>query len=151
MKTLNGHILPAIFLLLFLQGVTQGSDIKPPVFEAIKDTIREGYVKISWKVPKDTSGNFIIQQSNDPTFKGEIKTVYEGSDMATFVSGLPDGVYFYRVKHIIHEKESKWSETLEVRVVHRSLVLAFSLFGLGAVVVLLTAGIIILGNRRYNT
>lgn len=108
-----------------------------------------GYVKLSWKVPTVLSSTstwvFELQKSNDPNFNSPIQ-LYQGTDGATFLSGLPDGNYYYRVRtSIAGVAHSDWSSTISVQVKHHSLSLALWLFGLGATVFLVTVGIVVQG------
>jgi hypothetical protein len=91
---------------------------------------------------------FELQRSRDSLFSNA-RTLYKGSDLASFVSGLPNGDYYFRVRTILDKPGSAaWSKTLLLRVRHQSLVLAFTLFGLGAVVFVSTVLLIIIGNRN---
>ena len=88
----------------------------------------------------------------DPAFSDPL-VIYRGPDLATFLSGLPDGTFHYRIRAIGPEETApgRWSSPVTLEVKHHSLRLAFLLFGLGAVVFLLTVGIVIQGNRRTTT
>lgn len=123
-----------------------------PVFENPADVFTEsGYVQLSWDLdPTVTVGkayHFELEQDTEEFFATP-KQIYRGPDFATFLSGLKDGHYYYRVRLVADAGSSAWSDPVMVRVEHHSLSLAFTLFGLGAVVFLLTVGIIVQGNRR---
>lgn len=104
----------------------------------------DGRVKLIWGSRGDTY-QYVLQQATDNEFK-QVKIIYEGPDRASFVSGLNDGTYYYRVK----AKQGDWSETLVVEVKHHSLSLALSLFGLGAVVFMLTVLVVVRGSNHKS-
>jgi len=141
-KVITSTFLLIIHLLMFSNAYAQEDSntpnfILPPPYERsiFSDN---GHILLSWKYDKATI--FEIQQSNDVKFSIH-KTIYKGSDRSTFVSGLPDGDYFFRIR--ISKKE--WSETLKLEVRHLSLRTAYILFALGAFVFLSTAFVIIHG------
>jgi hypothetical protein len=70
--------------------------------------------------------------------------MYHGPDRASFISGLNNGTYYYRVK----SEDSDWSKTLVVEVKHHSLRLAMILFAVGGVVFLLTVAVVVEGTFR---
>ena len=138
-----------IALISFSQSVW-ASNLPIPIFtnNPIEQT-ESGHVKLSWKVPNSSSSAapwvFELQKSNDPNFSSAVQ-LYRGPDLATFLSGLPNGNYFYRVRTSIRgEAHSDWSPTILVKVKHHSLSLALWLFGIGATVFLLTVGIVVQG------
>ena len=90
-----------------------------------------------------------MQTSGDSTF-AKYETLYQGPDFATFLSGLPNGHYYYRVRTIAEDTQTPgaWSATVTATVKHHSLAFALSLFGIGAIVFALTVGIVKQGNRR---
>jgi hypothetical protein len=101
----------------------------------------DGRVKLIWGSTGDNY-QYLIQQATDSEFN-QVKVIYEGPDRASFVSGLKTGTYYYRVK----TKQGHWSETLVVEVKHHSLSLALSLFGMGALVFLLTVLVVVRGSN----
>lgn len=98
-----------------------------------------GYMQLEW-IGEGLVPTYILQQSENPNFK-ESKTIYEGPDQATFISGLDNGTYYYRVG----DEQGNWSETLTLNVTHQSLSLAYTLFGLGLLVFACTVFIVIKG------
>lgn len=112
-----------------------------------------GYSLLKWEFPashEQIKVSFILQQSLDPSFT-QVKTLYEGPDYASFVSGLSNGEYYYRVG--TKSKNSpvpQWSEPLSLEVAHHSKQLAMSLFVIGIIIFLSTAGVIVVGNLKYN-
>lgn len=140
----------SIALISFSQWVG-ASNLPIPLFtnNPIEQT-ESGHVKLSWKVPTFSSSAthpwvFELQKSNDPNFSTSVQ-LYQGPDLATFLSGLPNGNYYYRVRtSITGVAHSDWSSTILVKVEHHSLSLALWLFGIGATVFLLTVGIVVQG------
>lgn len=112
-----------------------------------------GQIKLIWSLPDSINATekytFELQQAEDSLFNSA-KLIYSGSDLASFISGLPNGDYFFRIRAQREgENEfSHWSETAILNVKHQSLKLAFTLFGLGALVFLSTVSVILYGNRK---
>jgi len=104
-------------------------------------TAESGYIRLSWQAGAGVP--YELQQDTVPDFTNA-RWVYRGPDRASFVSGLPDGTYYFRVR----SGDGVWSPPLRLAVKHQSLVLAFSLFGIGATVFLLTAGMVVRGARE---
>ncbi len=108
------------------------------------NTSEDGYIGLSWDSEAE-GGIFELQESTSVDFES-YRVVYKGPDLATFVSGLENGQYFYRVRR----NDGAWSSPIELQVKHHTLQLAFSLFGLGALVFVLTAWVIIKGTREQS-
>lgn len=113
-----------------------------------------GQVKLIWMLPDSISKteifNFELQQARDSLFR-TAKTIYSGSDLASFISGLPDGSYYYRIRAQEQDKPmSEWSNPVVLDVQHQSLQLAFTLFGIGMVVFLATCAVIFFGIRQVK-
>lgn len=116
----------------------------------LSQTVKAGHVRLSWKALEAGSlWHFQLQQDTLPDFT-TARTLYEGPDLATFRSGLPDGVFYFRVRGLDPSvgAAGSWSDTLTLTVAHHSRTFALWLMGLGAVVFLLTAGLVIIGALR---
>jgi hypothetical protein len=96
-----------------------------------------------------TSGTFDLSWQGTPgeTFRllqlNENKTprvIYEGTDTARVMTGLPNGEYTYQV-----EGKSGSSEARRVTVAHHSLSRAFSFFAIGLVVFIATVILVVRG------
>jgi hypothetical protein len=144
-----------VCILLSIPGVSlaQSSgnfELNPPEFESsLKEESSSGHIKIIWKQAKGTMDgmDFQLQKSMDSSFqKGTM--VYRGDDLATYVSGLANGNYFFRLRFVSEGSKiplSSWSAPLQLTVKHHSMQSAFLLFILGAVVFLSTVVVLIKG------
>jgi len=114
-----------------------------------------GRIKLVWLVDEDILDQnlilFELQQSEDSNFTNA-KTRYSGPDLASYISGLPNGSYYYRVRSVSSDGlvAGPWSETISVVVKHHSLKLALVLFGLGGVVFILTVILVLRGVRSVS-
>lgn len=127
-----------LFFLLTILGHATAADFRGDVYRLENDN---GYFQLEWSA--DSISSVILQQSTTPEFE-KTKDIYEGIDRATFISGLANGDYYYRVKEI---NADQWSPTFHVTVAHQSLTLAYSLFTVGAIVFLLTVGLVFKGTK----
>jgi hypothetical protein len=114
-----------------------------PELSASDEVSRTGYFQLKWK--SGENGQFVLQQDTTSLFTSP-KTLYSGPDTARTVSGLLNGEYYYRVR----AAEGEWSEPLMVTVEHYKLSTAFIFLGLGAVVFLATATLIIRGHITHR-
>ena len=114
-----------------------------------------GYFQLSWSGTVESAGlerqsgyatAVILQQSATPTFNSPTEWKISG-DHRFSVSGLKSGNYFYRVGS--NSSPRAWSNVVEVQVAHHSLMRAFGLFSLGAVLFLALVIVIFL-NRHHN-
>ena len=83
-----------LFLGIFL--LVAGSGYAQSVEFTVDQELRtsDGYVKLEWDGGVDKT--YILQKATDSEFSDAI-TIYQGPDKATFISGLRDGIYYYRV------------------------------------------------------
>jgi len=158
---LNSKIPIFIITILTLFSGVRGQDVGDfsakalvPKFDLPDSNYsNSGSIKLSWGVADSSLSAydyiFELQQSPDPGFDSLI-TRYTGPDLASYVSGLKNGVYHYRVRSILHEDTSSWSHPIVVTIEHHSLQLAFTLFGLGAIVFIATVVVVIRGVRGQN-
>lgn len=75
------------------------------------------------------------------------RILYQGSDTARVVTGLPNGEYDYRVRAIQQGSPGTWSEERRVNVRHHSLSRALVFFSLGLLVFLATLIVVLRGAR----
>ena len=96
-----------------------------------------GYVTLAWP---DLQGQSFILEGNDGTGWTEL---YDGSNRASTLTGLPNGDYRYRVK----SNTGASTEPLKVTITHHPLSQALSFFGAGAVVFLILLAVLFNGPR----
>ena len=89
-----------------------------------------------------------MQQGFDSLFDST-RIRYTGPDMASYISGLKNGDYYFRVRTVTDHGNAHgdWSGTVTVTVEHHSLTLALTLAGLGGLVFLLTVAVVVQGTR----
>lgn len=140
-------------ILVLIASEALFAQLPGPVFDNNrKEVTKSGYIKLRWRWPEgpkeQENYQFELQQSDTTTFD-DPKIIYKGPDYATFLSGMRNGDYYHRIRAIARNgtDTSKWSDPVLVQVRHHSLALAFSLFGIGALVFLITVGIVIKGVR----
>jgi len=89
-----------------------------------------------------------LQQSPTAEFETP-RLLYKGPDTGTFVSGLPEGSTYFRIRDVTREESpGPWSETLEVRVNYPAPWLVKTLVGFGTLLALILLTTIILGSRN---
>ena len=136
-----------IFLISISTSASAESIKKPIPDVPLKINNDSGYFSIEWNEDKKhPDAIYILEQSKNKEFETK-KTIYKGLDRASFISGLPDGTYYYRIRKVINGEKSPWSNTITVNIEHHSLYLALSLAVVGFIVFASTAGIIIKGVR----
>lgn len=116
--------------------------------EINSDKTKNGFYKLIWLIKKDDKNReFELQFSNQKDFE-KSKTIYRGPNEAEFISGLKEGVYYYRVRDV--KNKSEWSRPLKLTVEYDSLEKAWGLFTTGAVVFIAIVLFVIIGNRKSN-
>ncbi|MGD8812014.1 MAG: hypothetical protein PVH16_04700 [Thioalkalispiraceae bacterium] len=99
---------------------------------------------MSWTT--GTKQDYQLQESASEDFQS-YKTIYQGPDQASVISGKPDGVYYYRIVGMDSQPPVS-SNTLKVSVAHHPLVNAFVFFTAGAMVFVAILFLIIKGSRQ---
>ena len=133
-------------------GSVDAGYLSPPAFDLPETNYtKSGQLKVMWLVEgepsRDSEYRFELQQSMDADFANSV-TLYTGPDYATFLSGMRDGTYYYRVRLVDGSGRplSKWSPTINMVVQHHSLFLAYVLLAVGGLVFLLTVAIVVHGS-----
>ena len=130
------------FLCLLIPVTLSGQDADLDLHTERGNISNDGRIKLIWRsAGKETM--YELQSARDPDFE-EYKVIYSGPDRASFVSGLKNGTYYYRVKPV----DGVWSKVLTVEVKHHSLRLAMALFVVGGIVFVLTVGVVVIGTIR---
>ena len=81
--------------------------------EGAEHLTNEGTVQLAWRVGDAEIGStdlqFQVQRGRDPSFAAA-EIHYEGPENGTFVSGLPGGTFYFRVRAFDHEgRAGPWS------------------------------------------
>lgn len=134
-------------------GLNQGPVLPRPVME--NDSInlaQSGSIKLIWRSTGEDetapAADFELQEATTKEFT-DAHTYYHGPDLATYISGLPEGTYYYRVRlHAEDGSTSEWSKPIMVEVEHHSLSLAWFLFAVGGIVFALTVAVVVGGTRK---
>lgn len=148
-------IVPFFFaLLLGIPDQVRARQAPEVQFQQDSLSTKDGHVKLVWRVPdapEDPLWQFEVQVDSAATFP-EPTQLYRGPDLATFVSGLPDGEYYYRIRVVGPEVDQPgpWEQAY-VRVEHHPLSLALTIAGIGSVVFLLTVIVVIRGAMKSET
>jgi hypothetical protein len=138
------HLLALCLVAGFLTaGVSHAGDL--PQLESDTPLSTAGYFQLTWQ--SEQLGSFELQQALNADFSDAL-TLYTGHDTATVLSGLADGIFFYRVRH---ENETNWSQTVKVEVQHHPLTRAFGFFTLGAVMFFATLVVLIKGTHNIQS
>jgi len=143
-------------LLFCSAGTLRGADPLPGVrFSDYPETVREadeGWLSLDWAVADETlpaEAEFVVEQASTASFS-DPREKYRGRDGATFISGLPEGAYFYRVRIETDERAGPWSEVLEVDVDYGNRTQVWVLMGAGTVAFLATVGTLIANHQRTS-
>ena len=111
-----------------------------PAFDAPPERSTDGGFTLAW----EADGPVVLEQATGPDH-GDARTLYEGGDTSTVISGLPDGEYRFRLRAA---DADAWGDEATVVVEHHSLARAFGFFAVGAVVFLVLIGAILRGRPR---
>ena len=119
-----------------------------------------GYYRLSWSEPESNAGAvYILQEAISPEFNNP-SISYKGPDLATVISGKPNGHYYYRVRRFetneldgVHaeappHREVVWSDVVSVNVNHHSLSKAVGFFIAGFIVFAATLFMIVKGAAK---
>lgn len=140
-----------IFFILS-QHALLGATIKEPQFE-MPDQVESsaGHIRLEWSSSNSGDIFYELEASHSPDFQTS-QRIYQGPDLASFISGLQNGIYYYRVRAVDSSgtETSAWSTSIQLTVKHHSIHLAFTLAGVGTVVFLLTTLVVIRGNYLQN-
>ena len=112
----------------------------------------EGHLMLSWgtfdEALKGAKSTFQLQQDEVEEFSSA-KTIYQGTDDSTFISGLTGGTYFFRVRSVSEKGEpGPWSDSIEINVNYVSPKLVLSLLLVGVVVLVATVSAILRGHNQ---
>lgn len=137
----------SLFLVLevFMCTTAIAEDV---VIQSSQATATAGYFKLSWqaRTPSvtDAGTGFVVQQSQFADFH-KSQVLYKGMESSSLISGMPNGVYYYRVREA---NQTSWSKPVRVEVHHHSLATALQFFMLGFAVFTLTFFTILRGAKQ---
>lgn len=151
----------ALFAVVMGAVGTSALAAEPPAVEFIEPQTEEtvlvnttGHIDLVWTVPPDSgkvAPAYELQGARSDDFAEPID-YYSGLDERTFLSGLAEGAYFFRVRaldaNVAEAHPGEWSEVMAVEVdyVDRWKVNLLMLVGLLCLAV--TVGIIVRGSLR---
>ena len=120
---------------------------RPTLEAAVRAT--DGAVQLSWSAADGgPAGIYQVEEAPAADFTTPILR-YEGPQEASFVSGLPAGSYYYRVRQRRPDATwTPWSEPVAAHIEPHPLNLAWSLFGLGAFLVVTLVTFLVVAERR---
>jgi hypothetical protein len=124
-------------------SLTARTAVTYPVLEASPSPASAGNFQLKWSAQDRP---VLVQEASSADF-ADPGILYEGTDAASVVSGLPDGDYYFRIR-FADVAGPTWSPPLKVVVAHHSLGKALGVFAVGAVVFTATIALIFTGTRR---
>jgi hypothetical protein len=122
-------------LLILLLSAAQTTAVE---LEVSPELSTSGTFNLSWEGTEGERYRLLQLNGEAPP-----RLIYEGTDTARVMTGLPSGDYTYRV-----DGESGHSEPRSVTVAHHSLTRAFSFFGVGLLVFIATIFLVVRGERE---
>ncbi|OYP39141.1 hypothetical protein CGZ80_00385 [Rhodopirellula sp. MGV] len=123
-----------------------GGELQAIAFgEDIPSRVREGYVSITWADVPDAARYEVIDRNGS--------VLHSGVFSQAFISGLPDGIYHYRVRALSGTGEpiAITPKELEVEVSHWPYRYVVPLLLVGLFVMLSVVGVIVAGQRGIVT
>jgi hypothetical protein len=118
--------------ITFVTNASHGQELPHAAFRQEPNlTTNEGHVALGWGAGRD-SLVYELQSALEPDFI-EPTRLYQGTDQTSFLSGLVDGQYYFRVraKSPGDDTWGPWSESVDLMCEHHSLTLAWVLFASG--------------------
>ena len=109
----------------------------------------DGVLSLVWESDRDPGGGeggsveYELQQASDESFADAIVR-YRGSDAGSYLTGLAEGDYFFRVR----ERDGEWSPTLTASVKFIDRRVLITLLATGFVVSAATIGTILVGSLK---
>ena len=101
-----------------------------------------GHVQLNWTARGNAPVRLMLYADDEAA---RPRSLYEGTNQAYFLSGLPNGVYR---AHLIDPQDGATLDALELRVAHPPLGQAFALLLMGGLVTLATIIVIWHGHHR---
>lgn len=142
---------------LFANGIQSFAELPQPRWVSPEESpflADEGKCFLNWELSEAgqtprQSFTFQLEQASQSDFS-DARLRYEGADLATYVSGLPEGMHYYRVRAVSDQETGAWSGSMDIKVVFVSRSLVITLFLLGSIVFVATVWAIMHGHRQYG-
>jgi len=115
--------------------------VAPPVLSIDNPVATAGFYRLSWHTQDK---KVELQEATSPNFQ-QPSVRYTGHDTASVISGVPNGVWYYRLRVLGDNGAGPWSHSVKVTVAHHSLTRAFMFLALGIVVFLATVVMVVRG------
>ena len=122
--------------------------LEAPALESDREVATAGFYQLTWS--GETAAGFELEEATRADF-AQARLLYRGPDLATVLSGKPDGDYHYRIRAIDDGTRSDWSAPVHVEVRHHSLARALTFLALGAIVFIATVVLILRGEARTRS
>ena len=142
----RGRILTAVGLALSLSGgLPLALANEAPRLASDSAVSTAGFFQLTWSGPE--AAEYELVEAGSADF-APATVRYRGPDLATVVSGKPDGDYHYRIRAWVDGTPSAWSEDVQVSVQHHPLARALTVLALGALVFAAILVVILRGEAR---
>ena len=145
--------LTILVTLNIVPNTTQGQNPAQIAFKSNNPIItQKGAVTLSWTKSNKNNTIYELQQARDPNFHSP-KQIYKGPDLGSFLSGLKEGSYYYRIRTVDKDtaKYGPWAEPVTVKVEYQSMTLAWSLFSVGAFIFISIVIVVLKGANKEET
>ena len=111
----------------------------------------DGTISLTWQGGSPDSATYILERSANPEFSSAIQ-LYQGKDTARYVTGLPEGSHFFRIRTTSDtiKPTGESSPTIKVVVDYVSPKLVWSLLVLGLIALAAIVTAIGSGHRHVN-
>ena len=120
----------------------------PPSLTTDVEIATAGFYRLTWDASAENV-SFELQEAATASFD-DPRVAYTGPDLATTFTGRSDGTYYFRIREVIADGHSPWSEVVTVQVQHHPLQRAVIFFALGALVFLATLALVLRGADRNS-
>ena len=147
-----------LFLLASILSLPASLDAQPDAAPVLnggepQQIATAGYYTLIWSSPTGPNAadapTFELVESTNERFTDQTVR-YRGPDLATTISGKPDGIYYYRVRRADEASggQSPWSNVHRVVVEHHSLRRAVTFMIVGGLVFAATFVVVVWGYHR---
>ena len=146
-------LLICFILLVLASGSAQAASLQ---LTSNADKATAGYFQLTWSWPNAPTGasyELGERQLGDSDTRTSFKTIYQGTDLASVISGKADGRYEYQVVAIANSNtmpETVTSNVVSVTVEHHSLANAFAVLSLGVLIFLAIVITIFRGTKQAD-